>query len=342
MAVPVLLALLRRYPELSLSFVTKPQYAAVPLRVPGLTVHPALTESRHKGLRGLWRLRSEIRALKPDGIADLHSVLRSRILKLFLKGSGILFAVLDKGRDEKKRLTAASEKAWTPLKSTHQRYAEVFAALGYPIELTVADILPAERWPKLPGLTLQEPRETAVGIAPFAAHEGKCYPWHLMKEVIGELAKRPGIRMYLFGGGPRETSVLQEWEREFEACHCVAGKGTLSEELALISNLSLMLSMDSGNGHLAAMYGVPVVTLWGVTHPYAGFAPFGQPESNSITADRVRFPKIPTSVYGNRVPAGYEKAMETISPDGVVARILELLEAPPMDQATTTGDSGRK
>ncbi|HBC05033.1 MAG TPA: ADP-heptose--LPS heptosyltransferase RfaF, partial [Aequorivita sp.] len=51
------------------------------------------------------------------------------------------------------------------------------------------------------------------------------------------------------------------------------GKLTFEEELALISNLDLMLSMDSGNGHLAAMYGVPVVTLWGVTHPYAGFVP---------------------------------------------------------------------
>ena len=62
--------------------------------------------------------------------------------------------------------------------------------------------------------------------------------------------------------------------------------------------------MDSGNGHLAAMYGIPVITVWGVTHPYAGFAPFLQPEENSITADREQFPLIPTSVYGNKVWGG--------------------------------------
>ena len=56
----------------------------------------------------------------------------------------------------------------------------------------------------------------------------------------------------------------------------MAGKYKFKEELALISNLDLMVSMDSSNGHLAAIYGVPIVTLWGVTHPFLGFAPFGQ------------------------------------------------------------------
>ena len=86
-----------------------------------------------------------------------------------------------------------------------------------------------------------------------------------------------------------------------------------------------MLSMDSGNGHLAAMYGIPVVTLWGVTHPYAGFAPFGQNEENSILSDREKYPLIPTSVYGNKMPNGYDKAMESISPSKVVNKVEQIL-----------------
>ncbi len=329
MAVHVLLALRRSYPGISLTFITKPHYTPVPQRIPGLKTHPAHTESRHRGLPGLWRLRTELRRLRPDGIADLHFVLRSRILGFFMKGSGIPVAQLDKGRAEKKRLTAAEHKTWAPLKSTHERYAKVFESLGYPVELTGADVLKAEAWPELTGLPRPDARTIAIGIAPFAAHEGKCYPPELMKKVLRQLGEHPDIRIYLFGGGSRETALLLEWEREFENCNCVAGKGTLSEELALISNLRLMLSMDSGNGHLAAMYGLPVVTLWGVTHPFAGFAPFGQPEANQLTSDRERFPQIPTSVYGNRVPEGYEKAMESISPARVVGRILEILKETP-------------
>ncbi|TNF72820.1 MAG: ADP-heptose--LPS heptosyltransferase RfaF, partial [Bacteroidetes bacterium] len=112
---------------------------------------------------------------------------------------------------------------------------------------------------------------------------------------------------------------------EYPHCSSVAGKMTLSEELAVISNLDLMLSMDSGNGHLAAMYGIPVITVWGVTHPYAGFAPFLQPEKNSITANREQFPLIPTSVYGNKVPVGYGEVMRTIPPERIYRGILQVL-----------------
>lgn len=84
-----------------------------------------------------------------------------------------------------------------------------------------------------------------------------------------------------------------------------------------------MLSMDSGNAHLAAMYGVPTVTLWGVTHPYAGFAPFNQ-EAHCLLSDRKLYPAIPTSVYGNEVPEGYQEVMRTIIPEEVVAKIQKL------------------
>jgi ADP-heptose:LPS heptosyltransferase len=86
-----------------------------------------------------------------------------------------------------------------------------------------------------------------------------------------------------------------------------------------------MISMDSGNGHLAAMYGVPVITMWGVTHPAAGFVPFGQSVENQIVSNREEFPLIPTSVYGNKFPPGYDKVMKTISPEQIVKRVRQIL-----------------
>ena len=50
----------------------------------------------------------------------------------------------------------------------------------------------------------------------------------------------------------------------------------------MISNLNLMISMDSFNGHLAANAGIPVITIWGMTHPFLGFSPFLQPDLNQI------------------------------------------------------------
>src|SRR5690606_25535702 len=106
---------------------------------------------------------------------------------------------------------------------------------------------------------------------------------------------------------------------------CVAGKLMLSEELELISNLDAMLSMDSANAHMAANYGIPVVTLWGVTHPHAGFYPFGQSLDHALLADRERFPLIPTSVYGNHMPKDYGEALASIPPEAVVNKLQTIL-----------------
>jgi ADP-heptose:LPS heptosyltransferase len=82
-----------------------------------------------------------------------------------------------------------------------------------------------------------------------------------------------------------------------------------------------MLSMDSGNAHIAAMLGVKVISLWGATHPYAGFVPFNQPLENSLVPDRTIYPLLPTSVYGNKEVEGYQDVMRTIIPTMVVELI---------------------
>ena len=105
----------------------------------------------------------------------------------------------------------------------------------------------------------------------------------------------------------------------------MAGKIKFQQELQLINNLDVMLSMDSGNAHIAAMLGVKVITLWGATHPYAGFSPFNQHFENALVSDRNLFPKLPTSVYGNKKVAGYEDAMRTILPETIVLRIKKVL-----------------
>ena len=101
----------------------------------------------------------------------------------------------------------------------------------------------------------------------------------------------------------------------------VAGKLAFEAEIQLISNLDIMLSMDSGNSHIAAMLGVKVITLWGATHPYAGFKPFNQPDAFCLTADRTQYPLLPTSIYGNKKVKGYDEVMRTILPSQVVEKI---------------------
>ncbi|MFS4415450.1 glycosyltransferase family 9 protein [Maribacter sp. 2307ULW6-5] len=325
MTVPVLIALRRSHPRVSVSVLTKPGFAPIFSQLSWITVHTAKVKAEHKGVLGLWRLYKSLGQTDVTAVADLHHVLRSRILKLFFKLGGVPVAQLDKGRSEKKALTAPKNKVFRPLRSTHLRYADVFARLGLPLELTPKDVLPKAQLPQNVLEMLPKEQRKWVGIAPFAAFPGKCYPTELMKEVLKEQSGTGDRMVLLFGGGDKEEALLAEWEAEFDHCFSMAGKVSFVEELKVISNLDLMLAMDSGNAHLAAMYGVPTITLWGVTHPYAGFAPFAQPPQNALLSDVERYPMVPTSVYGNRCPPGYGRVMETIPPALVLKRMGELL-----------------
>ena len=146
-----------------------------------------------------------------------------------------------------------------------------------------------------------------------------------MKEVIAKLAENKEQTILLFGGGKKEIEILDSLAAPFKNVINVAGKIKFQQELKLISNLDVMLSMDSGNAHIAAMLGVKVVTLWGATHPFAGFSPFNQPLENALVSDREKYPMLPTSVYGNKKVEEYDDVMRTILPEKVVSRIHSLL-----------------
>ena len=151
------------------------------------------------------------------------------------------------------------------------------------------------------------------------------YPLDLLEEVISILNKSEECKIFLFGGGADEVAALETLSHKFDNVISIAGKLLLSEELNLISNLDCMVSMDSGNSHLAAMKGIKTITIWGITHPFAGFAPFNQPEDHFIIPDLVKYPNIPCSVYGNKVCPGYENAMRSIPPKKVVEKIKSII-----------------
>ncbi|MCX2679110.1 glycosyltransferase family 9 protein [Galbibacter sp. EGI 63066] len=315
MTVPVLNAFTKQYPDVKLTVLTRAFFAPLFQNIKNVNVYSAEVKGKHKGVTGLYKLSKELKRLDIDVVADLHNVLRSNILKQFL--FNLPFKKIDKGRSEKKSLVTG--KIFKQLKTTHQRYADVFGALGFPIDLSEPIFRPAEELSDSVREIVGEKDGKWIGIAPFAAHEGKMYPLDLMEEVIATLSKT--YKLFLFGGGIEEAKTLSAIEERHQNVKNLAGKFTFEEELQLISHLDLMLSMDSGNGHLAAIFGVKVITLWGVTHPYAGFAPFHQDKNNALLSDRTQYPLIPTSVYGNKAPEGYKEAMRSIAPEEVVRKV---------------------
>lgn len=321
MTVPVIRALANQYPHLKITVLTRELYKPFFRNIPRVSVFSAHVKEAHKGILGLNKLAKQLKTQNIDAIADLHNVLRTNILKFFLLGYP--FIQINKGREEKKALTTG--KAFRPLRTTHQRYADVFEQLGFPVDLTNPTFPEkVQLSPELQNSIQGNGSKTkTIGIAPFAAHKGKMYPLDLMKQVIESLSK--SYQILLFGGGDNETRILNEFEEIFKNVKNIAGKTSLDEQLDIISNLDLMLSMDSANAHVAAMLGVKTITIWGVTHPYAGFAPFNQPDDYALVPDRDQFPKIPTSVYGNTYPETYKDAAGSIAPETIINKIQSII-----------------
>lgn len=321
MTVPVLRALVLHYPDVRITVVSRPFFRPFFEGIPNVVFYGVDLNRKHKGFMGLLRLYSDLRKLNIDAVADLHNVLRSKVIRNLFAMSGKKVAATDKGRADKKALTRPEGKIFAPVKAMVERHCETFLELGFPLDLSTPVF--QQKAILADDITQVSGKKDGkwIGIAPFAQYESKVYPPDLMQLVIEGLASDLNSKLFLFGGGEKEISVLNQMKQSYENVVVIAGKLKFPQELDLISNLDVMLSMDSGNAHIAAMLGVKVITLWGATHPYAGFSPFNQPIENALTADREKYPMLPTSVYGNKKVDGYEDAMRTIKPQTVIDKI---------------------
>ncbi len=321
---PVLRAFTAQHPTVKITVLSTPFFEPFFEDIPNIYFYKIDKKGKHKGILGLYKLANELAKLNIDAIADLHNVLRSKILVRLLQFKGITNQQIDKGRADKKALTRIKNKVFKPLKSSAERYADVFRVLGFPIHLKNIKLPNHLILSEKITQSIGETKNKKIGIAPFAAHEGKMYPLVQMQKVIEKLAKTHQV--LLFGGGEKEAKQLTEIAQTNKNIISVANQFTFKEELALISNLDIMVAMDSGNGHLAAMYGIPVITIWGVTHPYAGFTPFNQPQENQILPNLEQFPLLPTSIYGNKYPEGYLSCFDTITPKMIISTVEAVLD----------------
>ena len=307
MLVPVIENLANIYPNLSITILSRQQVAPLFANVSD-NVHffGADLRGRHKGIKGMNRLLQDIDYQQFDAVADMHDVLRSKYLRMRFRLIGKRVSVIQKGRISK--ILLIKKHHFSPsLPSTIERYQGVLQRLGLSIQLPPQQHNGGER--------------IGIGIAPFAAHKGKIYPLEKMEEVV-RLLSNDGEPIYLFGAGQQEQTLLEHWAVTYPNVTSLAGKQDMAKEIAIMRGLWLMVTMDSANMHLASIAGTRVLSIWGATHPAAGFLGYGQSESDCIQRD---LPCRPCSVYGNK-PCQYgDYHCLDIAPEDIVKRITQAL-----------------
>ena len=336
MAVPVVYALAQQYPDVRITVLSRP--FARPLfddLAPNVNFMEADVKGEYRGVKGLNALYRRLTAKQFTHVADLHAVLRSEYLRMRFNLGRFKVQHIDKHRRMRRQLVATN-KVRRQLPTSFENYVDVFARLGFPIShIDFRSIFPPEGGnlgllPKAIGP--KRSWEHWIGIAPFAAHKGKIYPKERMETVIQLLCKKyPRCRLFLFGRGKDEDETFPQWEQQIPQCTNV-GKHmeSMHQELILMSHLNAMLSMDSANMHLASLCGVTVVSVWGATHPMAGFLGWGQKRENAVC---LNLDCQPCSIFGQKpCRLGDYRCLYGITPETIVERLEAVLPEKPQPQ----------
>lgn len=330
MTVPVITLLARQHPELRITLLTRFRFVPLFTWTPANVEVQGINLDNYSGVSGLTRLYRELSQKDFDAVADLHDVLRTKYLRNLFRLQGTKVAVVNKERKQKRALIGHGQTA-IPLRPMYERYADVFRQLGFELEtqeptnvqtqklfnFASDDFIPIHAF-----AGKKQPGEKWIGVAPFAAHPMKIYPLDSMR-LVCDLLLEHGYKIFLFGAGREEAEELDSWQ--CDNMRSVCGQlGSLQNEMLLISQLDLMISMDSANMHIAALLGTPTLSIWGATHPSAGFMPWSQDSRNILQVPDL--PCRPCSIYGNKpCHLGDHRCMTYITPQQIADQAQRLL-----------------
>ena len=289
-------------PDFEFYFLTRHHPAQIFINRPAnLTIVPVNLDN-YKGIRGMARLAKSLH--KRYGVTDfvdLHDVVRTKLLRMFLRFYGVKINCIDKGRKAKKELTRRTNKLLVQLKPMPERYREVFykagIALANDFESLFGDALGDIN--DVVGITgHKSPGEKWIALAPFAKHKGKIYPIEQMERVVEHFDKAGNVKIFIMGFGDEESETIGRLASRYDSVvNMAAANLGIGAELSLLSHCDLMLSMDSANMHLASLVGLRTISVWGATHPYTGFMGWKQRTRDVVQLDMTCRP---CSVFGDK------------------------------------------
>jgi len=260
---PVLCALRRRFPVAHLAWVTHRSAATL------LRGHEALDELIEldrgwlKSPRAVWRLRSRLRAMKPDVTIDAQGLTKSAIVA-WLSGAARRIGFGDKrGRELSKWFY--SQRVRTTARHVVDCNLELLRPLGIsspPVCFNVpehpADGAAAGRIIQQAGLD-----NGFCVVNPGAGWPSKLWPADRYAVVARHLGNAWGMSTLVVWAGEGEREIAQRIAAGSPQYVHLAPSTTLPELAAIARRARLFIASDTGPLHLAVAVGTPCVGLYG-------------------------------------------------------------------------------
>lgn len=294
-------------PGASIYFLTKSYFSPLLSYFPR-PVNPILLEN----FTNLPQLAMHLRTIKFQQIYDLHGNLRSHALQMLM---GLSFRHYHKHH-------------WYRWYKTqvHQQTCDIHTTRSYLTALpthqrpTIAPL--ARLIPPAQSTTPDSPGMIRLGIHPGASFPTKQWPLHYLEQLIGHVLQTGKFEITLIGG-KNEEPYLNKIQSLFSPPLIIRGPIlNLDQLIYTIATQNIMLTNDSGPAHLSAALNIPLICLFGATHPSLGFAPL-----NPTT--RILFNPIscsPCTLHGSHTcPKKHFQCMLSLTPQLVLQQIHHLV-----------------
>jgi heptosyltransferase-2 len=322
---PVIKSLKEKFPQTKIFFLTKRQYQDLLKNDPHIfSLIKFDPKEKHQGISGFFKLIQELKAFEFDLVVDLHANLRSFLIRHLLKAKV-------KVRYDKRWLARflLVHFKFIKVKPLHtvDSYLGALKKIGVnSVEKDPQIFLDEEGENFLKDFLIEkniEKDDIVVGIHPGARWETKRWDEEKFSRVCQILTRKPEVKIILVGDQKDQEVIYRishqaKDEKIFKAVNL-----PLNKFMSLIKRCDCFITNDSGPMHIASALGVPVVAIFGPTHPQLGFSPLGS--GNVVLTANVKCS--PCSLHGEKKCRKKSRlCMDLIQPEMVADAVEKLLK----------------
>ena len=282
LALPALRALRLSFPEAKISWLIRPEFAEL------IENHPYLDEIItfdrkllgkawfHPGAFGaLISLISKLRWSKFDVIFDFQGLFRTSILA-WLSGCKLRFGMANA---REFATVFYTHKVPQNIECIHMvdYYLKIIQAAGafdFGVEFVFPENPAAEDSVRRL-LASHGIKDNYAVLIPGSAHQDKCWPTERFAQVADKISSQYNLSIVATGSASEAATVEKVREKADVSIVNFAGQTSLGELIALLKSAKLVVSNDTGPGHIAAALGVPLVLMFGRANPIR-LEPYGR------------------------------------------------------------------
>lgn len=320
----VVQAIQRQYPDARITWIIGKLEAQLMADLPNVTLIPFDKKSGWKGIFTLW---ATLKNKRFDFLLNLQTAFRASMISLGIKAERKIGFNRDRAR-EMQWLFTNQKVEMTDSPHVLDGQMQFAKAIG------VADLTP--RW-TLPlsdedlafAAQYVDKQRKNVVISPCSSKTEK--DWLPERYVeITRLLTEQNVNVILVGSPAKHEKEMTAYiQQNVPKCLDLAGKTTLKQLAALLKQVDLVISPDTGAAHIASILHTPVIGLYAIHNP-ARTAPYNDQENVVSVYDQAIM-----DYYGKPWQAlpwatkakakNSEKLMARISTDMVKQKIIEIL-----------------